>query len=187
MTSAEREAEILSLESRVRFLTNQRYRQLRNVAYEEILSAAWLGAIQAVDSRDPERGTLSTYADWKIRSAIGDYLRSLDPLTRAHRQLIRSGELTPPRHKRLQFENEDGSMTFSIPDPRSSREREKIDARLDTERLLRRAALSDKEVTVITGTMRDVTMKRIGAELGVCESRISQRYHRALEKLRAAA
>jgi RNA polymerase sigma factor for flagellar operon FliA len=60
------------------------------VALEDLVSAGTIGLIQAVDRYDAARGTqLGTLADRRIRGAILDHLRSLDPLPRTLRRFAR--------------------------------------------------------------------------------------------------
>jgi RNA polymerase sigma factor for flagellar operon FliA len=64
----------------------------QSVEVEDLLSAGTLGLIKAVDDFDPARGVkLETYARFRIRGAILDELRRLDPLpysTRSKLKLI---------------------------------------------------------------------------------------------------
>src|SRR5262249_28815209 len=54
-----------------------------------------LGLIQAVDRFDPARGLkLKTLAEFRIRGAMVDYLRELDPLPRSIRQFARRRDET---------------------------------------------------------------------------------------------
>jgi RNA polymerase sigma factor for flagellar operon FliA len=55
-----------------------------------LISAGTLGLIQAIDRFEPGRGLkMNTFAEHRIRGAILDYLRALDPLPRAARQFQR--------------------------------------------------------------------------------------------------
>lgn len=57
---------------------------------EDLEGYGVIGLIQALDRFRPERGVrFETYAFSRIRGAILDYLRSLDPLTRGERQDLR--------------------------------------------------------------------------------------------------
>ena len=58
--------------------------------YDDLVSQGMLGLIEAVDHFNPNYGTrLSTYATFKIRGKVLDYLRELDWLPRAARQRVR--------------------------------------------------------------------------------------------------
>jgi RNA polymerase sigma factor for flagellar operon FliA len=60
------------------------------VELDDLVSAGILGLIQAVDRFRPERGCLlKTLAEHRIRGAILDYLRRLDPLTRSARRFVK--------------------------------------------------------------------------------------------------
>lgn len=57
---------------------------------EDLEGYGILGLIQALDRFEPEKGVrFETYALARIRGAVLDYLRSLDPLTRGERQDLR--------------------------------------------------------------------------------------------------
>uniref|UniRef100_A0A7V3YF88 FliA/WhiG family RNA polymerase sigma factor n=1 Tax=Candidatus Caldatribacterium californiense TaxID=1454726 RepID=A0A7V3YF88_9BACT len=57
---------------------------------EDLEGYGILGLLQALDRFEPRRGVrFETYALSRIRGAILDYLRSLDPLTRGERQNLR--------------------------------------------------------------------------------------------------
>jgi len=61
-----------------------------NVALEDLISAGTVGLMQAVNRFDDRRNLkLKTLAEHRIRGAIIDYLRQLDPLPRAVRQFQR--------------------------------------------------------------------------------------------------
>src|SRR5258708_11715611 len=54
---------------------------------DDLISAGTIGLIAAIDRFDPARQLqLKTYAEYKIRGAIIDHLRSLDGLSRDNRR-----------------------------------------------------------------------------------------------------
>ena len=64
-----------------------------SVIFDELISAGCLGLIDAIDKFDPERDvSLETYAEFRIRGAILDELRSLDWYSRSMRKKIRDIE-----------------------------------------------------------------------------------------------
>jgi RNA polymerase sigma factor for flagellar operon FliA len=86
----DREKLILGCEDQVKLLARKMACRLPGLhIYDDLLSVAWIGAIKAVDRFEPGAGKLSTYVGFKVRGAILDYLRSLDPLKREHRQLVK--------------------------------------------------------------------------------------------------
>jgi len=57
------------------------------VSQEELRSYGYVGLLEAVRKFEPNRGiSFSTYAMWRIRGAIYDGLRELDPYTRSLRE-----------------------------------------------------------------------------------------------------
>lgn len=64
-----------------------RLKQSSCVEYEDMLGAALLGLIDAIDRYDPSRGVkFETYATWRIRGAVMDMLRSMDWVPRSARR-----------------------------------------------------------------------------------------------------
>ncbi|MBF0302797.1 MAG: FliA/WhiG family RNA polymerase sigma factor [Desulfamplus sp.] len=60
-----------------------------SVLFDELISAGSLGLIDAVDKFDPDKHTtLKTYAQYRIRGAILDELRSMDRYSRSVRKKI---------------------------------------------------------------------------------------------------
>jgi RNA polymerase sigma factor FliA len=63
------------------------------VEIDDLISVGTIGLIQAVDRFRPELGLkLKTLAEHRIRGAIADYLRKLDPLPRSIRRFVRERE-----------------------------------------------------------------------------------------------
>lgn len=64
--------------------------QWTGTEYDDLVSQGMLGLIEAVDHFKPAYGTrVSTYATFKIRGKVLDYLREIDWLPRAARQRVR--------------------------------------------------------------------------------------------------
>ncbi len=58
-----------------------------NVSLDDLISVGTIGLISAIDSFDPTMGVkVKTYADYKIRGAILDSIRSLDWVSRKRRK-----------------------------------------------------------------------------------------------------
>jgi RNA polymerase sigma factor FliA len=90
-TAPERNEVILNHMPQVRALALKAYRRCPpSVSLDDLVSAGTVGLIQAVDRYDPRRRTqLKSLAEHRIRGAILDYLRQLDPLSRSVRQFHR--------------------------------------------------------------------------------------------------
>jgi RNA polymerase sigma factor (sigma-70 family) len=178
-----REEVILSLERQVHLLAGMQMRKLPagRVSYEDLVSEAWLGAIQAVDRFDPERScTLETYADRRIRGSMNDYLRSLDRLTRNQRRRVRRGEERSVRVLTLENVREPA-------DPRIDTAGGLALYRLDLDLLFRRAALPSRTRRVMEQRAAGDMNAEIAEREGVGESRISQLYADGMRKMVAAA
>jgi RNA polymerase sigma factor (sigma-70 family) len=191
LNTSERDAAILSLKSRVEFTARDFARRLPpSVQYQELVSAGWSGAIAAVDHFDPARGfTLGTFSKMRIRGAILDYLRGIDPLSRADRLVERRDPGSVPiRVVSLSADSgRAAGLSEIVPDPRCTRDQEQLDARLDVEKLLLRANLKPRTLGVLRRLMGGELGASVALSLGVNQSRISHIYLGALRKLRDAA
>ena len=101
-TLSHREQLILAHLPQVRMLARRVHiRCHRQVEFDDLFQVGVLGLIQAVDRFQPERQCLlKTLADHRIRGAILDYLRQLDPLPRSIRRFVRRREETELRLER---------------------------------------------------------------------------------------
>lgn len=79
----------------VHYLARRLYRTLADEAdLDELVSAGMLGLLSAAEAFDAARGlAFSTYAATRIRGAMLDELRRIDPLTRTARERARRLEL----------------------------------------------------------------------------------------------
>lgn len=190
MTGAEREAMILSLAPLVKHLAYVRWVVLpRSVMFDDILSAAWLGAIAAVDGFEPARGSLlATYARWKISGAIGDYLRGEDTVSRDERiRLKKNPDEEPPRTFSINARHDNGGRVFEIGDKRSLEAVRRLEARHDLAMIIRRSGANPRFLRILTRHAHGENMKAISQSEGINESRVSQICKKTREKLRAAA
>lgn len=147
------------------------------VPYEELESAAWLGAIKAVDKYNPARAKLQTFAERKIKGEILDYLRSVDPLSRRHRKEVKESGWVP-----VHVDPE----PLSLIDP--DRSIDVVEAMHAVDELTRRAKLTDRQALVIERFYFDgVRPKDIAVELGCHYSRVGQLKAQALKLLRKKA
>jgi RNA polymerase sigma factor for flagellar operon FliA len=78
----------------VKMLANRMAMRLPpSVSVDDLISAGSLGLLDAIDKYDPGKDTqLKTYAEFRIRGAILDELRSLDRLPRSARKTARRME-----------------------------------------------------------------------------------------------
>lgn len=85
---AERDALILDHLPLVRIIAGRLARRLpSSVDVDELISVGTVGLIDAIDRYDPTRGVpFKGFADIRIRGAMVDYLRGIDPVSRAVRR-----------------------------------------------------------------------------------------------------
>ncbi len=97
MAEEEREQLILEHLPQVRLIARRIHERLpESVTLDDLISTGIVGLIKAIDRFDPTQNVkLKTYAEYKIRGAILDSLRSLDwalPPTPQTRQTDRGGD-----------------------------------------------------------------------------------------------
>lgn len=198
MTGAERDTLILSLEPLVKILAKKRAATLPQfMRIEDLVSAAWLGAIDAVDRFNPQRHVeLKAYAGWRIHGALNDYLRSVDHLSRDHRASIKRGERDAPLvfsiDQRIDLHTHHTTWDAmsghdSIADEHADAESARRDARLALRSIFARAQLRPRTARILKRWMEGETLKSIAESHGINESRASQVCSSAIRKLRAAA
>jgi len=153
------------------------------VTFDDLVSAGMIGLIQAVDRFDRSRDLkFKTYAQYRIRGAMLDFLREEDPLSRGERRRVRESAST-------------AHVTISLDQlsaPAANRlvrceTRTVSDLAMSSEVRTARRCLSDRENRVIA-MLFDLgcQSREVAADLKVNESRVSQIKHRALAKLRMA-
>ena len=84
-TTAPRESRAEAYLPLVRRIAMRLIRSLpSSIALDDIISAGWVGLSEALQRCPPDMSDndLEAYASYRVRGAILDYLRSLDPLTR---------------------------------------------------------------------------------------------------------
>lgn len=87
----------------VHYLARRLHSTLADEAdFDELVSAGLIGLLAAAEGFEPERGlSFSTYAATRIRGAMLDELRRIDPLTRTSRERVRTLEHTRDRLAQL--------------------------------------------------------------------------------------
>ena len=86
MNQSQRDKLIIDHLPQVELLAKRLHRRVPQVELDDLVQAGALGLIQAVDRFDETRGfLLKTLAERRIRGAMLDYLRGIDPLPRSVR------------------------------------------------------------------------------------------------------
>ncbi len=225
-TSAERDALIIDHVQLVRIIAGRLARRLpSSVDVDELISVGIVGLIDAIDRFDPLRGVpFKGFADLRIRGAMVDYLRGIDPVSRAVRrkhnvleakraelrqrlgrhptreEMARGLELNPKAYDEMVNAaqlfsvvssdtplDDDGGTT--IGDQLSAHDKTVeeawVERELIEEMLVALAHLPEKERGVVTKFyLESRTLKEIGAELGVTESRACQLAKQGTSRMR---
>lgn len=158
------------------------------VGKDELESAAWLGAIKAVDMYKPIKGaSLSTFAYKRIRGSVQDYLRSVDYLSRDHRAAVRAGLEVAPENitlGRVKY----GDMPGLQLEDKGARLEERVIANVTLAKLFKRAMLPERNLGILMASFIGGEKRRdIAAREGVHETRVRQLNAWTLAKLRAEA
>lgn len=169
----------------------------RRIPWDDIEAAAMEGLWRAAVKWEPEKGRFLTFMPWKVRSAIGDWMRRQDHAPRLMRQRgeapvqqsldasLFSGNGRANSRYRNVSRGRAVALGETIPDPRPPLVRS-----LAARDLIRRACefLSPVERQVLLCYWLDgLTLAEIGLSLGLSGSRISQMHAAILETLRRAS
>lgn len=178
MIPEKREQTILDCASQVHLLASRVYRSIpkRTVSYDDLVSVAWIGAIKAVDRFDPDKSSLTTYVERKVRGALLDHLRSVDPLKRGQRKRVKNEvesdvvyvELSPRLGYSPDFFNQ-------------------IVVSLAVKKLILKAQLTDREYAIVKLRSWGHGVEALGKMFGIEQSRVSQLNSKALRQIREAS
>lgn len=200
------------------------------IELDDLINTGALGLLDAIDKFDAEKNaSFSTYVEFRIRGAILDLLRGLDPVSRTVRekanqlqQITRDLELKlrrPPESEEVAKEmgislqeyyellhevrsvhllsldaprdnDEEGSQTLG--DTLEDESGRRPDGEFEKKEAIRILAdaieggLPDRlRQILVMYYFREMSLKEIGATLGVTESRVSQLHSEACLRLRA--
>jgi RNA polymerase sigma factor (sigma-70 family) len=155
------------------------------VTFDDLSSAGTIGLMQAVDRFNAARGvSFKTYARYRIRGAMLDYLRGEDPLSRETRRRIRQSDRAVASPVTISLDQLPESTLNRL--ARSPERTASELAGIATAQVARRC-LSPRENRLIT-LLFDFgwLSSEVAAEFKVNESRVSQIKRTALAKLRCA-
>lgn len=180
--SLNREADILSLQALVLKIARYLASQLPSGIdlLEDFTQAGWVGAIKAVDSFDASAGaSLKTYANYRIRGAILDFMREEDSLSRDERE--RTERNIEKFHVRIDSLLE----TYQLTDERAAADFESVDANVELLARIRYSQISNRCKNVLIEYYElNLSMQQIGDHSGVSASRVSQMHHESIIRLR---
>ena len=171
----------------------------RQVQLDDLLSAGHEGLLDAARRFDPRKGVaFGAYAEIRIRGAVMDELRTLDfaprSLRRRHRERAQSlGGLDASRFSSAanelapHFVSTDEPDAQELPDPAALAEQQ-LEHRQELDELRAAVASLPERLQRVLALyyVEELTLKEIGAELGVTESRVCQLHGRAVSSIREA-
>ena len=156
----------------------------RGADREDLISWGVVGLVQAAKRYRGDRGaSFGSYAARRVRGQVLDALRERDPLSRAARRAYRSAQrasedIAPP-YVELSLDR-----IGDVPEQRPAGAAR--DARWqEVARALRDLAPAERRVLVLSYG-RGLTLREIGAEIGLSESGVCRLRSRALERVRMA-
>ena len=158
---------------------------------EDLIAAGVLGLVQAAQRYRGEVGaSFGAYAARRVRGQVLDALRERDPLTRsarrAYREARRVAQDLPPPYVEISLDRlaELGDGAIAEPDVVAADIRR--DPRwLGVARELRSLTKVERRVIVLSYG-RGLTLREIGAQVGLSESGVCRVRSRALRRLRSA-
>lgn len=229
MDCAARERLMMEHLASVRFIARKLHRTLpAHVELDDLVSAGMVGLLESCDRFDPRRHVqFKSYAQFRIRGAILDWLRSLDwgprelrrkarGIAEATRALTQQLGRAPGDHEiaaaldmeLVEFQQLVGELkSLELGSLNAEHTRDEDDEELEfvatspdedplhlflasesRQRLIDAIEeLPEKERLVLTlYYYEELTMREIGATLGVVESRVSQIHSSAVRRLRTA-
>jgi len=140
----------------------------------------------------PTKGNFAAYARCRISGAVLDTMRELDPLSRSLRRTCAAKGLPPPRVWSITEGARDRGTDMSWRDINEWGDEHANDEAVRSEaaevgRLLLRCLTDPDRRLVVILIDGSVTARAYAEQLGVNETRVSQRFHEAILALRRAA
>lgn len=148
-----------------------------SVTADDLVSSGMLGLVASALRFNPaHHASLKTFAAYRVRGAMLDYLREASPLSIDHYKDAKAGIASMPFQHSLD----------EVPEP--AERSVDLDARILGSRLTAVImALSTRERYIIAAYFfKDLTHKEIAVHLNVNPSRVSQLLTRAIQRIRAA-
>lgn len=150
-----------------------------NLDYDEAIGDAYVGAVEAVDDyRDDKGATLATYAGHRIRSAVLDGMRARSWRPKADKRPDRA-----PLPQRNLVAIDDA---LDVADPHTDEAFEEAETRVVVQHIVLTIAADRHGQHVLDHHLHGRTLRAIGADLGVTESRASQIVTASCRRIRTA-
>lgn len=164
----------------------------RRLSWDDAVSAATLGLVEAARRYDPERGTrFATFAVWYCRSRVQDAAAAggvvsvprIDRGARRREETATRAALATARHRPLAADWEESMPHADASAVRDAEAAAHAAARVGP--LLRRLDARSREV--VLARLSGETLADVGRRLGVTRERVRQIQAKAMRRLRALA
>ena len=160
----------------VKALATRIYKKLpRDMEYDDIRSAGYIGLMDALKKFDSKKGvSFTSYARYRIRGAIFDYLRSLDFYPRelrrrAKKERTELKDMPPLLSLDVNAYEEDGATSFVNTLPNLANTAAKVEAIAEASWILAKTCTSNSTILNLY-YLKGLTLKEIGRRLGKSES-----------------
>lgn len=160
------------------------------VDFGDLVGFGSLGLIEAVERFEPGRGfQFPTFASRRIHGAMLDGLRGADLLSRTERRKVKAGQRREPKPIGLHHvvgKDDDGRvvrMVDTMIDCAADSPQATIELQ-DEGRSLLRGLSTRKRLLLLLYYSEECSMKSIGEQLGISESRVSQIHSQLIGYLR---
>jgi RNA polymerase sigma factor for flagellar operon FliA len=162
-----------------------------SVEVGDLLSAGTIGLLQAIEAFDPDRGLrFATFAPWRIKGAMHDWLREIDWVPRLARSRERAGTEQPVQvgslfrvTARSGESWADRTVADDLAEPRADAAAQRSAAD-DAWRELLRGLSKTERLLLLLLYREQLTMQAVGRQLGLSESRVSQVHTALVRRLR---
>jgi RNA polymerase sigma factor for flagellar operon FliA len=156
------------------------------VSLDDLVGAGMLGLVLAAERYDEVRGVpFETFARWRIHGALLDFLRGEDPLTREARRRVRESQRTGSDSAEPQFLDVDVLADRLAVEGTTHLEAGDALARIRLRSIVSKLPEGDRRLLALYYG-EEQTLREVGSQLGVTESRICQRLSGILSRIRTS-
>jgi RNA polymerase sigma factor for flagellar operon FliA len=157
-----------------------------SVSLDDLVGAGMVGLVLAADRFDGVRGVpFETFARCRIQGALLDFLRGEDPLSREARRRLRESQRAGGESNEPHFVDIDAIADLIPGEQTPSMDDGDAIARIRLRKVVAGLPEGDRRLIQLYYT-EERTLREVGAELGVTESRICQRLSGILSRIREA-
>lgn len=151
---------------------------------DDLLSAGYEALVESANRYRPGKVRFHVYATYRVRGAVLDCLRKIDPIGRHYRMRIRHGEAVPDTVANIGEAHADPEEVIArVVAETESPERAAILSEMHRRVTQAVRRLDERQRLIVEQMLQDVPGNQIALMLGVTESRVSQLWHQAIREL----